>query len=350
MIGMLQRAKRKGGREEEGDNPLSPSSDEFSEAMKKIRVSVHPGEIRLKRDLDESQFKKISDLHNITWRIVGHQPIVIQIHIGVLFPKQDFQGCNALAKLETEHFPKEFTFVVPRFYPHDAPLVYLMESPTSWALRQPWAEALDKRYTDGRLFHPLLMKDWSATWGFTQAVHSFIQASQHLLTQPQAPQEWQAKPSDQTSARLIMNESREGGGGGGGGREGGEYLREDDDGDGVGLNRVPIEGAMDQEHPEPTQPQSQFQHQKQQDVFLGSPPLVGQPAVIGRLEGLGGSVHSGGVGAENEYGTGYTGSGGVFRTPLTTNMPGISFAACPTTEIAPTSSTTTASGNGGGCI
>jgi hypothetical protein len=177
--------------------------------------------------------------------------IFLQIHIANLFPGLGEVEMNR--KLEAEHFPRAFSIAVPRFYPHDKPIVYIMEG-LAWAHREPWAGALDVRHSDGRLHHPLLMDDWNATMGFTQAVRSIILSSQHLLTQPQTLQAW---PSPSRPPASPFD------GQGDGGPE-----RADD---GV-LNCTAIAGSMEPEHStHGDEPANMFEANRRQGAF--APPL-----------------------------------------------------------------------------
>jgi hypothetical protein len=114
------------------------------ENMKKFRLVVQPGELRLKRDIQERDFLLLQQTHNIEVKFISRQPIVLQVSVG------SFSGDERFPNL----FPRDFTVSIPRYYPHEAPKFFVTDP--EFRRQEPWCRFV--ALTDGRLAHHALVK------------------------------------------------------------------------------------------------------------------------------------------------------------------------------------------------
>lgn len=138
--------------------------NEVADSLKKFRISIDPGELRFNHDIEDPRFSNICEIYAISVHTMNRQPLVIQVHIGNLFPMT-----HPLHNLYSA-WPSKFTMQIPRFYPHEMPAIYMVD--VEWNDISPWNMATQS--DDRRIAHPNFLHEWDATKGFYDIIRSLI--------------------------------------------------------------------------------------------------------------------------------------------------------------------------------
>ena len=115
-------------------------SNHLSEQIKRFRISVTPGELRLQKDLKD---------------LIGNQEFILEHSSEPSVVLISF--CDSCIFL-----PNKFKVKVPRFYPHDRPKV----------------DCLDIGFVNnninltGNVVHPIIAEDWNATKTLADVIYT----------------------------------------------------------------------------------------------------------------------------------------------------------------------------------
>lgn len=113
------------------------------EKMKRCRIAVSPGEIRLRRDMEDC--RDMSDVLGVGGgqMRISRTPDPLVVHLHFRFPND-----NVIA-------PMNFQLKVPRYYPHSAPEILVSDS--QFHGHFPYVRP------NGCIHHPALHRHWDAT-------------------------------------------------------------------------------------------------------------------------------------------------------------------------------------------
>uniref|UniRef100_A0A7S2RRB3 UEV domain-containing protein n=1 Tax=Rhizochromulina marina TaxID=1034831 RepID=A0A7S2RRB3_9STRA len=182
------------------------SDEETVEHFKRFRITVAPGELRLKHDMQEDALQQLCAAHSLDVQIRGRNPLIVRVDASVLV-----RQLQPSAERQP-HAPQVFTIEIPRFYPHEAPLVYV---DPMWSHHELWGQLIE---TSGKVTHPAWLAEWNATSSFVAvltAVVYLVKDPRELLrlTPPPAP-----PPTAPDLLEIPAHLAGVGGGGGGSGR------------------------------------------------------------------------------------------------------------------------------------
>ena len=111
----------------------------LSEQIKRFRITVSPGELRMQRDLND-----LADAEGLDFSYPGEPASVVII--------SDLQiNC-----------PNRFLLRVPRYYPHEKPKVRCLDLGFSHEYIS----------LDGNITHPLLTSEWSAVYTVSDVIRA----------------------------------------------------------------------------------------------------------------------------------------------------------------------------------
>jgi hypothetical protein len=145
-----------------------------SEKMKRCRIAVSPGELRLRRDLEEfAALQAAGAAEGQGLRVMRMMdPLVVQVHFDPPGQPPGAPPTQPPAPLGSPHAgsptpaacPGLFTVKVPRFYPHQPPVAIALDAALHG--RVPCVGA------GGQVLHPLLQKDWSSVMTFKEVLQA----------------------------------------------------------------------------------------------------------------------------------------------------------------------------------
>lgn len=154
-----------------------------SEKMKRCRIAGIPGEIRLRKDLSEcGDLSDVSYLDNIRI-LTTADPLVVQVQFEARAPPPSHHHQAGTAKPPRPSF---FTIKVPKFYPHEPPVVTVPDA--SFHGRVPFVSH------EGKVTHPLLLPgSWRALGCLKDVVTALAgirqcESEQHLIAAMQQDQ------------------------------------------------------------------------------------------------------------------------------------------------------------------
>jgi hypothetical protein len=129
-----------------------------SEKMKRCRIAVSPGELRLRKDLEQCHDLEDARLADSLRFIRTPDPLTVNILFESPAPSLGMGGAAPLRAGPSGAMmglgrPNAFSIKVPRFYPHSPPLVTVPDP--KFHGRLPFVGE------DGRVTHPLVNQDWN---------------------------------------------------------------------------------------------------------------------------------------------------------------------------------------------
>eukprot|EP00903_Cladosiphon_okamuranus_P013219 g12329.t2 len=140
VLPLLGQRRKRGFASSRSDDPCGDPTEALLDQVKKCRVSSTPGELRLKRDLSECDSLRHQGVARfdkavgnplkcqLTFlRSIGATTAVVAAAAAV-GPGDAGAGGVAPANDVSTRVPTTFEIIVPKFYPHDPPLVYAERS------------------------------------------------------------------------------------------------------------------------------------------------------------------------------------------------------------------------------